>query len=88
MRIAAYTAPGAALLSFGIRPVAVFGNVPLVDPLLEGLDLTGVESGGETYGEVNLEKLLVLGVELIVTAFDPNQDGRRSSRSTPAVGAL
>ncbi|MGH8933792.1 MAG: twin-arginine translocation signal domain-containing protein [Egibacteraceae bacterium] len=74
-RVAAYTAPGAALLSFGIRPVAVFGQAPLADPLLEGLDLTGIASAGETYGEVNLEKLLALGVEVLVTAFDPNQDG-------------
>ncbi len=75
-RVAAYTAAGAAMVALGARPVAIFGGAPLAgDPLLEGLDLRGVDSAGEVYGEVNVEKLAALGVDLVVTAYDPLQDG-------------
>lgn len=63
-RIAAYDAPAAAFLALGVRPVAIFGAEPL-DPkdVLAGPDLIGIEPAGETYGEVNLEKLLALDVD-------------------------
>lgn len=75
-RIAAYAASGAPLIALGIRPVALFGGEPLDQTShLEGLDLAGIESVGETYGEINVEKLLALQVDLVVTSFDPLQDG-------------
>jgi len=43
--------------------------------VLKGLDLTGIESAGEVYGEVNVEKLVALDIDLVVTAFDPRQNG-------------
>lgn len=75
-RIAAYAAAGGALVGLGVRPVAIFSGAPMdQEPGLEGLDLTGIESAGEIYGEPNVEKLAALGVDLVVTAFDPLQTG-------------
>jgi iron complex transport system substrate-binding protein len=76
-RIAAFDNAAAALLSLGVRPLAIFGSGPLDQnpPSLKGLDLTGIESAGETYGEVNVEKLAALDIDLVVTAFDPRQAG-------------
>lgn len=74
-RIAAYDAPGAALLSLGVPVVALFGGPKAGNSLLDGVDLTGVASAGEVYGEVNVEKLAALGVDLVVTAYDPLQKG-------------
>lgn len=75
-RIAAIPAAAGALIALGVRPVVIFAGEPFdQEPGLEGLDLTGIESAGNTYGEVNIEKLLELRVDLVVTAFDPLQDG-------------
>ena len=75
-RVAAYEAPAAALWYLGIKPVAIFGSPSLTaSPLLEGVDVTGVESLGEVYGEVNLERLAALAPDLIVTAFNPRDPG-------------
>ncbi len=45
------------------------------NPSLDGVDLTGIESVGEVYGEVDVERLAALAPDLIVTPFDPRQDG-------------
>ncbi|MDN5860717.1 MAG: hypothetical protein L0H84_19110, partial [Pseudonocardia sp.] len=75
-RVAAYHAPAAALISFGVRPVAAFGGGGFAaSEVLEGIDMAGVASAGETYGQVDLETLLAHGTELIITAYDPNQTG-------------
>ncbi len=75
-RIAAYGTAGAALAYLGVRPVAIFDGSPLdQNPSLEGVNLAGIESVGETYGEINLEKLAALQIDLVVTAYDPRQDG-------------
>ncbi|WP_300019562.1 twin-arginine translocation signal domain-containing protein [Pseudonocardia sp.] len=75
-RIAAYDTAGAALFFLGTPPVAVFGGSPIgQNPNLEGVDLTGIESVGEVYGEIDIEALAAAAPELIVTAFDPRQSG-------------
>lgn len=75
-RIVAYETAGSALWHLGITPVGIFGGASLIDnPNLVGVDLTGIESVGEVYGEINLEKLAALQPDLIVTAFDPQQSG-------------
>jgi iron complex transport system substrate-binding protein len=71
-RIVAQEDAAAALWPFGIRPVGVFGNAPLGEnPQLEGEDLSGVESVGEVFGEINLEKLAALDPDLIVVPTWP-----------------
>ena len=71
-RIVAYETPAAALWYVGIKPVAIFGSVSLEDsPLLDGVDVRGIQSLGKVYGEINLEKLAALKPDLIVTAYNP-----------------
>jgi iron complex transport system substrate-binding protein len=81
-RIVAYENAAGALIPLGITPVGVFGSsVPADSPQLEGLDVTGVESVGSVYGEVNFEAVAELEPDLIVTLYDPEQTG-------PAFGFL
>jgi len=81
-RIVAYDNAAAALIPLGVRPVAVFGgSAPEDSPLLQGLDLEGIASVGEVYGELNFEALAAADPDLIVTLFDPTQTG-------PAFGFL
>jgi iron complex transport system substrate-binding protein len=73
-RIAAYGDAAAALMSFGITPVALFHyTVPSEDSTFEDLDLSGIEIVGSAYGELNLEALAALAPDLIVTTlYDGN----------------
>ncbi|TDB82545.1 ABC transporter substrate-binding protein [Micromonospora sp. KC721] len=75
-RIVAQSHPAAALYDFGIKPVGVFGPQETSDgkpsPQIGNLDLTGVESVGTAFGEFQLEKLIALKPDLIVTvAYGP-----------------
>ncbi|SCL25257.1 ABC transporter substrate-binding protein [Micromonospora inyonensis] len=75
-RIVAQSHPAAALYDFGIKPVGVFGPQKTADgkpsPQIGNLDLTGVESVGTAFGEFQLEKLIALKPDLIVTvAYGP-----------------
>lgn len=69
-RIAAYGDAAAALMNFGITPVALFHYIaPDQDSTFEDLDLTDVEVVGTTYGEINLEQLAAAAPDLIVTTL-------------------
>jgi iron complex transport system substrate-binding protein len=76
-RVVAYETAAAALWHQGIEPVAIFGGGRLSadNPNLAGVDINKMQSAGEVYGEVNLEKLAALRPDLIVTAYDPRQTG-------------
>lgn len=59
-----------------MRSVGIFsGAQSNQNPIFEGVDLTGIESLGEVYGEINVEKLAALAPDLVVVPFDPRQDG-------------
>lgn len=75
----------------------MFGSGRAGNPALEGMDLTGIESVGEVYGEVNLEKVAAMNSELVVTAFDPRQstvfgfsnlDGQRKMEQIAPIVAI
>ncbi|MFT4082262.1 MAG: ABC transporter substrate-binding protein [Nocardioides sp.] len=67
-RIVAYGDEAAALINFGIKPVAIFGFTnPADDPMFDGIDLDGIEIIGTEYGEINVEKLAALQPDLILT---------------------
>lgn len=67
-RIAAYGDAAAALIGFGIKPVAIFHYVdPATDSTFEGVDLSGIDIVGTSYGEINLEQLAAAQPDLIVT---------------------
>ena len=76
-RVVAHEDAANALMHFGIKPVGIFGGAPLDDnPQLEGLDVSGIESLGEVWGEIDLEKLGTLQPDLIVSTFYPGEDGQ------------
>lgn len=71
-RILADEGSASALIPLGIRPVGIWSYTPPADSLaLQGLDLTGIESVGEVYGEVDVEKAAALDPDLIVTGYYP-----------------
>lgn len=75
-RIVTNDQAGAALTSLGIRPVGMFSSAPMdQNSILQGVDVAGIASLGEVYGEINVEKLAALAPELVVVPFDPRQDG-------------
>ncbi|MFC5823588.1 ABC transporter substrate-binding protein [Nonomuraea insulae] len=70
IRVVAQEDAANALMHLGIKPVGIFGGAPLTgNPMLQGLDLTGVESVGEVFGEVKMEKLASLRPDVIVSTF-------------------
>lgn len=74
-RVVASAPAAAALIPLGIRPVGIYGSAPLPeDPTLTGLDLRGIASVGETFGEINLEALAALAPDLVVAGYYPLED--------------
>lgn len=73
-RIAAYEIAGAPLMFLGVPVLAVFGGTTIAESgHYTGLDLAGVDSAGQVYGEVNYDKLAALDVDLIVALFNADQ---------------
>ena len=69
-RIAAYGDAAAALMNFGITPVALFHYMaPDQDSTFEDLDLSDAEIVGTAYGEIGLEALAAARPELVVTTL-------------------
>lgn len=74
--IVAYENAAGALLPLGVDVAGVFGSSDVAEsPQLEGLDVTGVESVGRVYGELNMEAVAALEPDLIVSLYDPEQEG-------------
>lgn len=77
IRVVAHEDAANALMHFGITPVGIFGGAPLDNnPQLEGLDVSGIESLGEVWGEIDLEKLATVQPDIIVSTFYPGEDGQ------------
>jgi iron complex transport system substrate-binding protein len=74
-RIAAYGDQAAALIGFGITPVAVFHYMdPSEDPTFEGVDLGDVPVIGTAYGEIEVERLIgEIQPDLVVTTSYPGE---------------
>jgi iron complex transport system substrate-binding protein len=99
-RIIAHGHAAAALMSFGIRPVGIYADMPVEeDPGLEGLDLSGIEILGETWGEIDVEKAAELNPDLIVADWWPvdeahsgteegvKESSKKIAELAPIVGA-
>ncbi len=72
VRIIASQDAAAALIPLGIRPVGIYAFGAVADAkTLQGLDLTGIEIIGESWGEVSVEKAAALKPDLIVDEFWP-----------------
>ncbi|MCR1783309.1 ABC transporter substrate-binding protein [Nocardioides carbamazepini] len=71
-RIIAHAPAAAALISYGIRPVGIYGDEPVdTDPNLDGVDLTGIEILGEEWGSIDVAKASTLAPDLIVADWWP-----------------
>ena len=71
-RIIAQSDVAASLLSYGIKPVGIFGNEnPKDNKNLKGYDLSGVAILGTEWGKVNVEKAATLKPDLIVSDYWP-----------------
>ena len=71
-RIIAHSDEAAALLSYGIRPVGIYGNEkPEDNKNLEDFDLSGIAVLGTEWGEVDVEKAAALDPDLIVADWWP-----------------
>lgn len=71
-RIIAQGEAAAALISFGIKPVAIYSNDPIeTNKSLKDLDLSGIEILSETYGKIDAEKAAGLRPDLIVSSYWP-----------------
>jgi iron complex transport system substrate-binding protein len=69
-RIVTEADAAAALWDLGIEPVGIFASAPL-DKVhqIDHVDLSTVESVGESYGEINLEKLAAIDPDLVVCVW-------------------
>ena len=99
-RIIAQGEAAAALMSFGIKPKAVFLNDKLENvKALKGFDMSGIEILGETWGEIDAEKAAAIRPDLIVTTYWPvektyggledgvKEESKKVGKLAPVVGA-
>jgi len=71
-RIIAQGEAAAALISFGIKPVAIYSNDPIeTNKSLKDLDLSGIKILSETYGQIDAETAAGLKPDLIVSSYWP-----------------
>ncbi|OZE85811.1 hypothetical protein CH305_03530 [Rhodococcus sp. 15-649-2-2] len=62
----------AALMSYGIKPIAIWSTTPMsTSPILSCSDLTGIESVGESWGTFDFEKAASLEPDLVIGEFNP-----------------
>jgi len=72
VRIIASQDAAAGLIPLGIRPVGIYADSAVADAkALQGLDLTGIEIIGQSWGEVDIEKAAVLEPDLIIGEYWP-----------------
>ena len=56
-RIIAHAYSAAALMEFGIKPIAVYADGPIAEDVgLQSIDLSGIEVLGEEWGKIDVEK--------------------------------
>ncbi|MGD9571884.1 MAG: ABC transporter substrate-binding protein [Thermoleophilia bacterium] len=74
-RIIAHAYSAAALMEFGITPIAVYADMPIEEDVgLQGVDFTGVEILGEEWGKIDVEKAATLNPDLIVGDYWPVEE--------------
>lgn len=71
-RIIAHAYAAAALMEFGIRPIAIYADGPIADDVgLKGVDLSGIQVIGEEWGKIDVEAAAELNPDLIVADYWP-----------------
>jgi len=99
-RIIAHAHAAAALLEFGIKPIAVYADAPIKDDVgLQNVDFSGIEVIGEEWGIIDVEKAAALKPDLIVgdwwpveKAYSGMEDGveeksKKIGELAPVVGS-
>ncbi len=88
-RIVAHANAAAGLIPLGIRPIGIYADGPVADdPSLRGLDLSGIEILGETWGEIDIEKLAAAAPDLIIAEYWPLEKAYSGMESGAADGSL
>jgi len=83
-RIASYADYALGLLSTGVEPVAVFGRVKVKsDERFDDYDLSKTAIVGNSYGEIDLEKLADAAPDLIVAGVYPTDRKGTISKDEP-----
>ena len=75
-RIIAHAYSAAALMEFGIKPIAIYADGPVDgDVGLKNVDFDGIEIIGEEWGKIDVEKAAALDPDLIVADYWPVEKG-------------
>ena len=77
----------ASLWNYGVEPVAGFGQTSAADDVaFEGRDLADLEVVGESYGQIDLERLAAADPDLIVTSVYPTESSGTIDENEPLYG--
>jgi iron complex transport system substrate-binding protein len=75
-RIIAHAYAAAALMEFGIKPVAIYADAAVEDDVgLQSVDFDGIEIIGEEWGKIDVERAAALDPDLIVADYWPVEKG-------------
>lgn len=75
------------LLQYGLQPVASWGYSAIEDDhRFDGLDTSGIEQVGSAYGEIDLEKLVELQPDIIVSEVFPADASGTIDSTQPDYG--
>lgn len=86
-KVAGFTDQVLSLMSYGVKPVAVFGRTDVKsDTRFGSYDMTGVAITGNTYGEIDLEALASAQPDLIVTGIYPTDRKDTIDKTQPYYG--
>ena len=99
-RIVAHAYAAAALMEFGIKPIAVYADGPIKDDVgLRNVDFAGIDILGEEWGKIDVEKAASLKPDLIVADWWPvekaysgmesgvEEKSKKLAELAPVVGA-
>jgi iron complex transport system substrate-binding protein len=86
-RVAGLNDVVASLWNYGVAPVASFGQTSAADDVaFEGRDLADLEIVGESYGQIDLERLAAADPDVIVTSVYPTDSSGALDPGQPLYG--
>ncbi|RFU20161.1 ABC transporter substrate-binding protein [Geodermatophilus marinus] len=86
-RVAGLNDVVASLWNYGVEPVAAFGQTSAADDVaFEGRDLSDLAIVGESYGQIDLERLAAADPDVIVTSVYPVDSSGSFDESQPLYG--
>src|SRR5918997_436617 len=86
-RVAGLNDVAASLWNYGVEPVATFGQTSAAgDVAFEGRDLADLEIVGESYGQIDLERLAAADPDVIVTSVYPADSSGALDPGQPLYG--